>query len=69
MGGRGGRAGQGVKSLDFFKPCENHAINGNDEANDFGPLGKWLWSGLGPTVRDFELFDFASEFPSIIIRN
>ena len=73
--------------LNVFK---NHAINGNDEANDFGPLedlfrcikervqynrmvymgtcggaccaGKWLWSmqpsGLGPIVRDFELFDF-----------
>ena len=84
--------------LNVFK---SHAIHGNDEANDFGPLedlfrcikarvqynhmvymgtcggaccaGKWLWSmkhsGLGPTVRDFEFFDFASEFPSIIIRN
>ena len=73
--------------LNVFK---SHAIHGNDEANDFGPLedlfrcikarvqynhmvymgtcggaccaGKWLWSmkhsGLGPTVRDFDLFDF-----------
>ena len=81
--------GQTISEM-LLNVFNSHAIHGNDEANDFGPLedlfrcikarvqynhmvymgtcggaccaGKWLWSmkhsGLGPTVRDFDLFDF-----------